>query len=92
MIVDVPTTSEADAQVAISDRRRPGRQAAAPELINLLRPPAEDDEIPDDLRRLLEDEGELPIQVDPIAPARGIAWAIGLSVPIWAAIIGALTL
>ena len=78
-----------DEKAAANGRRRPGRRTAAPELIPLLRAPAKDEEISEDLRRQIEDEGELPIDVDPIATARGVALGVALSAPMWLAVLGA---
>ena len=88
MTVNVEVTAVSGVQADVSDRRRVGRKPVSPELIPLLRAPGKGDEVPDDLRRLLEDEGELPIEADPIASARGIALGVALSVPIWGVIGG----
>jgi hypothetical protein len=84
MTIDVRNVTAQTDATSLAERRRLGRANVSPTLIELLRTPAKDDVIPDDLHRTLEDE--LPIEVDPIAPARGIALAVTLSVPIWAAI------
>ena len=62
------------------DRRRPGRASASTELILLLRDPlaATISDGPDTLR----------YGSDQTAPARGIAVAVLLSIPIWALLIG----
>jgi hypothetical protein len=88
MTVDVRITPETDIQATLNERRRAGRRPAAQELLPLLRAPAEGEEVPEDLLSLLKNAGELPIHVDPIAPARGIAIGVALSVPIWSAIGG----
>ncbi|WP_158745359.1 hypothetical protein [Acidisphaera sp. L21] len=77
------------------DRRRAGRQDVASELVPLLRTPALGDELSEDLRHLLdnaesvEDDGDWTPR-DPIAPARGVALAVGLCVPVWGVIGGLL--
>ncbi|WP_158743949.1 hypothetical protein [Acidisphaera sp. L21] len=88
MTIDVQNVADQTDAISSAERRRLGRADVSPTLIELLRAPAKDADLPEDLRRALEDEGELPIEVDPIAPARGIALGVALSVPIWAGIGG----
>jgi hypothetical protein len=78
------------------DRRREGRHDVAPQLLPLLRAPAPGEELSEDLRHLLdetepshEDDGSWE-PLDPIAPARGVALAVGLSLPLWGMIGGLL--
>jgi hypothetical protein len=88
MTIDVPTALPADFQVTVSDRRRPGRRDVAPQLTTLLRTLANDADVSGDLVRQFEGEEEPTIKLDPMAPARGIALGVALSIPIWGAIGG----
>ena len=87
MSSNVQDVALVDADQAVNTRRRPGRQAAAPELIPLLRAPANNAEIPDDSRNRLEEHGEMAFEIDGIAPARGVVLAIALSAPMWLVIL-----
>ena len=75
-----------DDREAVNSRRRPGRQAAAPELIPVLRAPATA-EIWRFSRNRLKKYGELPFEIDRIAPARGVFLAIAISAPMWLVIL-----
>jgi hypothetical protein len=67
------------------DRRRPGRMAASPTLVSLLRDPGQLASLPE-----LEDEPRLPLDIgqgDGLRPARGIAMGLLISIPLWAALL-----
>jgi hypothetical protein len=63
------------------DRRRPGRSYVVPSLVPLLRDPAGHDEMP-----AAPPIWTAPEQEDGLGAIRGIALAVVLSLPIWAAI------
>ncbi len=82
-----PTLAEPGPQVlaggpcdVADDRRRPGRPAQVnPTLVPLLRGDLPADALLGDGTELVDDRGDL-------APAVGVAVALGISVPLWAAI------
>ena len=66
------------------ERRRPGRREVSPELIPLLRRPVGDGMIQDDFPADgIEGQPALATGRDALAPARGIAMSLLLSVPLW---------
>ena len=72
------------------ERRRPGRRDVSPELIPLLRRPTGDGVLRADLTPgNLDDEPALPADRDALAPARGVAVSLLLSLPLWC-VVGAL--
>jgi len=79
------TAERASTPAGIKGRRRPGRNdQVSPHLIPLLRDSAAvDTPAPPPYER------EAPLLNDQLAPARGIAFGLALSVPLWAVIAGA---
>lgn len=83
MMFDADTLDMTLSRTDVGDRRRPGRMAAAPGLVPLLRQPSGGEHVGEDLDEAWQAR-------DPIAPPRGIALAIALCTPIWCALGGLL--
>ncbi len=62
------------------ERRRPGRREVSPELIPILRRPAGDGVVREEV---LEVQLALSPGSDPMSAARGIAMSLVLSLPLW---------
>jgi hypothetical protein len=77
--------TEQDASFILGERRRPGRIEVNPALMPLLRGEAEPDMV-DILKEaeLLESDWE---SEEALKPARGIAYGLLLSLPLWAALL-----
>jgi hypothetical protein len=82
---DVSRTDPVNGTTELTNRRRPGRKDVSPELIPLLRTPTQGS--PNDVGMTVE-EADFVSDPDDDAgrPARGILFAILLSLPIWSVI------
>ncbi len=84
-------TPQETSQVAAADRRRPGRAEVSQSLLPLLRSSTESHDPP---LAIMDIETRADADEDALAPARGIAFGLLLSVPLWvviAAIVALLT-
>jgi hypothetical protein len=82
---DVTEAEIAEAQVLAFERRRAGRQDVSPALVPMLRAPGTGMAVPNNDTQYRDYVEADPFR-DPMAPARGIALGLGVSMLFWGAV------